>query len=253
MRKLVVALGWATAAFAAIAACSGRHDPRWSMTPLTLAQPMVEPDPNQFPLPGCPCEPSIEVDLTVTDSAGNPIKGVTFPGSFVGAVCIGSGDGDAASDAESTEGGSRLDSGSADGGAEDSAPDASATDGALAFDAPDAIDPLDGPAIDSSAGDAGAADALARDAAEAGASACRTWRVTVSQSTGLQPAGFEVFAPGYVRRPVTLAPSSTPCCEPVPAVSGSIVLQPLPACPAAYKPCTIDAGFNRDSLTCACP
>jgi hypothetical protein len=150
----------------------------------------------------------IEVDLTVTDSAGNPVDGVTFSGPPLTAACIG-----------------------ADGGADAGSPDVGVTDSGDAADAP-------------------AFDAAA---AEAGTTACRTWRVTFSMTTASLQVGFEVFAPGYVRLPLAVVLLPTQCCEPVPAISTSAVLKPLPACPVVYKPCTIDAGGYRDSLTCACP
>ncbi len=216
-KKLVVPLAWAAAAFAPFAACSSdHHDPRWSMTPSVPAQPIVAQDDGPPRLPGCPCEPVIEVDLTVADSAGNPVDGVTFSGPPLTVVCIGA-DGGAGSGAE--------------GGADAGSPDVGVTDSGDAADAP---------AFDGAA-------------AEAGTTACRTWRVTFSMTTASLQVGFEVFAPGYVRQPVAVVLLPPQCCEPVPAASTSTVLKPLPACPVAYKPCTIDAGGYRDSLTCACP
>ena len=90
------------------------------MTPSVPAQPIVAQDDGP-PEPGCPCEPLIEFDLTVTDSAGNPVDGVTFSGPPLTAVCNGA-DGGAGSGAE---GG--ADAGSPDVGATDSG-DAAATE-----------------------------------------------------------------------------------------------------------------------------
>ncbi|MGH7438388.1 MAG: hypothetical protein ACRENE_22110 [Polyangiaceae bacterium] len=216
MRKLFVPLAWAAAAFAPFAACSSdHHGSLWSMTPSVPAQPTVPVgDYEGPPLPGCPCEPTIEVDVTVTDSAGDPVDGVSFSGPpYLHAACVG-----------------------ADGGADAGAPDEGVNDSGDGGDASDAV----------------AADA-ALDATEARPSACLTWRVSFPMTIVSQEVGFDILAPGYARFPLRAFLSQTQCCEPVPAISASAVLKPLPACPVAYRPCILDAGGYRDSLTCACP
>jgi hypothetical protein len=73
-----------------MAACSSRTGD-WDQPGPIAALPTVGPpatDPNQPPqLPGCACEMSAVLNVTVTDPAGSPVSGMTFPGNM--GVCIG--------------------------------------------------------------------------------------------------------------------------------------------------------------------
>ena len=213
--KLVVSLGCAAGLFAAMAACSSRT-PDWSQPASVSAQPTVgQPttDPGQLPtLPGCPCVPSVELDVTVTDPAGNPASGVTFPRNM--GVCIGWG-------SHATPDAGALDA--ADAGA----PDGDVLDGGSAY------------------------DAAAPDAAEAGEGACTTWRFLLSPPA----TGVLVVAPGYEWGTAGVTWSSA-CCEgfgTVPVVDRTVVLQPLPSCPASWGPCSRDAGLRGSPTSCICP
>jgi hypothetical protein len=98
----------------------------------------------------------------------------------------------------------------------------------------------------------GADDAADMDAAEAGEGACSTWRFWITA-----PAkGVEVTAPGYQWGRTADAPMVSSCCYSfagVPVVDRSVVLQPLPACPADWGPCSRDAGLRGGPTSCICP
>jgi hypothetical protein len=246
--KLVVSLGCAAGLSAALAACSSRtHD--WGNEGLVAAEPTVgQPaaDPNQPPrLPGCACETSAELDVTVTDPAGNPVSDVTFPGNT--GVCIGWGsrgptDAGAldAADAGAQDGGAdgdALDTGEAEGGADGGAEGGTAPDARSVDGAPD--------------GD-GEYDAASPDAGEAGAGACSTWRLWIS--TGATRV--EVTAPGYEWATTADVTLVSPCCYSfgsIPVFDRSVVLQPLPPCPANWGPCSRDAGLRGSPTSCICP
>ena len=129
-----------------------------------------------------------------------------------------------------------------DGSADGDALDAGKTEGDTAVDARSAGGPVD---VD------GAYDAAGPDAAEAGEGACMTWRFLISAPA----TGVEVTAPGYYWGTVEVTWAS-PCCEgfgTVPVVDRSVVLQPLPPCPADWGPCSPDAGRRRSPTSCICP
>jgi hypothetical protein len=237
--KLAFSLGCAAGLFAAMEACSSRTAD-WNQPAPVAAQPTVgQPatDPNQPPgLPGCACEMSAVLNLTVTDPAGNPVSGVAFPGNK--GVCIGWGSRSAAPDAGAID---AADAGEADGGADGdaggaTAPDARSADGAVDR-APD--------------GD-GVYDAAGADAADAGQGACSTWRFWITA-----PAkGVELTAPGYAGGTTADVPMVSSCCYSfggVPVFDRSVVLQPLPVCPANWGPCSRDAGLRGSPTSCICP
>jgi hypothetical protein len=221
--KLVVSLGCAAGL---LAACSSSRTDDWSRATFVVAQPTIGEPTTMFP--GGPCESSIEIEVTVTDPAGNPVSGVTFPGNA--GVCV-----------RRANGGATPDAGAQDGSADDDALDAGESEGETALDARSADSAVDG---------GGAYDAGAPDAAEAGEGACTTWRFSISA-----PATVEVAAPGYrwVTAEVTWP---SPSCEgfgTVPVVDRSVVLQPLPPCPADWGPCSRDAGLRGSPTSCSCP
>jgi hypothetical protein len=238
--RFVVALGWTAGVLACVAGCSSGPYDAGRGRPFILAQPTITPvDPGTGPiLPGCVCEPSFEVDVSVTDSSGKAVSGVAFQGgASLRAVCVGTGEDGATPDAQALDGdveveGDILDAGAADGGA----------DGPRALDAaaPDAFVALD------------AADP---DAAEAGTSACTRWRVDVLSQTNSETY-IEVSAPGYETDAVPVASLSMTCwpCGTVQVVDRSVVLQPLPLCPADWRPCSADAGLHLAApASCTCP
>lgn len=233
-----------------MAACSSRT-PDWSQPGLVAAEPTVgQPatDPNQPPgLPGCVCEGSAELDVTVTDPAGNPVSGVTFPGNT--GVCIGWGGLGAAPDAEALD---AADAGAQDGGANGDELDAGEAEGdADGGTAPDARS-ADG-AVDGAPDGGGAYDAAAPDAGDAEEGACSTWRFWISAPA----TGVEVTAPGYEWATTADVPMVSGCCYAAygsaPVFHRSVVLQPLPACPANWGPCSRDADLRGSPTSCICP
>src|ERR1700678_1578125 len=194
--RFAVALGWTGGVLACVAGCSsGPHDAGHGR-PFILAQPTVAPvDPGTGPTPpGCICEPSFEVDLSITDSSGKAISGVAFQGGTSSrAVCVGTGEDGATPDAEALDGeveGDVFDAEAADGGADGPrALDAEAPDAFVALDALDAANP---------------------DAAEAGTSACTRWSVDVLSQTNTETY-VVVSAPGYETDAVPVASPSTTC------------------------------------------
>jgi hypothetical protein len=184
--------------------------------------------------------------VTVTDRAGNPVSGVTFPGNT--GVCIGWGSRGATLDAGALD---AADVGAQDGGANRDALDAGEAEGdAEGGRAPDARS-ADG-AVDGAPDGSGAYDVAAPDAAEAGELACSTWRFWISAPA----SGVEVTAPGYERGTTANVPMVSGCCYAAygsaPVFDRSVVLQPLPACPANWGPCSRDA-LRGSPTSCICP